>query len=142
MVSLGFTSGSRRRPGRRRASRIASPRAAGPGSISAPGTRTAAPSALNAADVAYLKDRALRFQQVISQIAEVPFEPPRGEDGRLAVAALAAIARFGDDVDYATGRPSVEFNAIKWEAAHALVRDNIMRWFDDAFGTPTAPSPP
>ncbi len=142
MVSRGFTAGSQRRPGRRRASRIAAPRAAGPGFISAPGTGTAAPSALSAADVVYLKDRSLRFQQVISQMAEIPFGPPRGEDGRLAVAAMATVARFGDDVDYATGRPSVEFNAIKWEAAFALVRDNIMGWFEDAFGTPTAPSPP
>ena len=108
--------------------------------------RTVAPAlglaggALSASDVAYLKDRSLRFQQTLSDLIEAPFgDALQSNDGREAVAMLAATALVGDDMNYATGQPSVGWNQAKWLAAFHLVKNNVVTWFTQAF--PSAPVP-
>ncbi len=97
--------------------------------------------ALDAADMAFLKDRALRYQQILGEILGTPFGSIlQISDGRARVAAMTALARFGDDVNYATNQPSVGFNQAKREAALVMVETNVLEWFKETFGY--VPSPP
>lgn len=85
---------------------------------------------LTPADIAYLKDRSLRFAQLVSSdnIGQHPFNSLDHHDGREIVAAITATARFGDDYNYATKKPSIEYNQAKWKAAFDLVNTNIIAW--------------
>src|SRR5690606_35606527 len=84
---------------------------------------------LTAADIAYLKDRSLRFAQVLTTAFELngggPLEILERVDGRNLVATLTGLGRFGDDHNYATNQPSPEWNEAKAGAAYELVRNNV-----------------
>jgi hypothetical protein len=100
-------------------------------------------SQLSASDIAYLQDRSLRFQQVLGDIYDLPYgHVLYEEEGRIAVARLAALALVGDDYNYATGQPSVGWNPTKWTAAYHLVKNNVLAWHQAAGGAhPPAPGP-
>ena len=107
------------------------------------------PGPLTLANIAYLKDRSLRFQQTLSDLVEMPFgHALQSNDGREAVAVLTATALVGDDVNYATGQPSIGYDEKKWISAYHLVNNNILAWFQQAFpafpgalGLPTGTKP-
>lgn len=99
-------------------------------------------SVLSSSDVAYLQDRALRFQQTLSDAMGLPFGGAlQSSEGRDAVATLAATALTGDDFNYATGQPSVGYSGARWSAAHTLVSSNIQAWFDQFLGSHPLPPP-
>jgi hypothetical protein len=89
---------------------------------------------LSAAQVAYLRDRALRFQQTVGDALGLPFGAyVKTAEGREVIAELAATAVFGDDMNYATGLPSPEWQGEgRWAQAYYLVRDSLPAWMSDA----------
>ncbi len=98
--------------------------------------------ALTASDVDRLKNRSLDFQQVLSQVMQLPMGALlTSNDGLGLIAMMAANAVVGDDHEFTTGQPTPGYTEQRIVAAYELVLNNVYDWFVQYYGFNPTPQP-